>query len=79
MELETPVQCIEFNLQVPGVSHFNQDHVALLPKDESKFAKKIPLILESRTLDCVVENLEESKSFLHSRQKVPGTRVSCPQ
>ena len=52
---------VEFNLQVPGVSCFNQDHVALLVKDESKFAKKIPFILGTRTLDCVVENLLESE------------------
>ena len=41
---------VKFNLQVLGVSHFNQDHVTLLVKDESKFTKKIPLILGTRTL-----------------------------
>ena len=56
-----PKGYVEFNLQVLGVSHFNQDHVALLVKDESKFAKKIPLIHGTRTLDCVVENLLESE------------------
>ena len=33
----------------------------MLVKDESKFAKKIPLILRTRTLDYVVENLLESE------------------
>ena len=56
-----PKGYVEFNLQVPGVSNFNQDHVTLLVKDESKFTKKIPLILETRTLDSVVENLLESE------------------
>ena len=56
-----PKGYIKFNLQVPRVSHFNQDHVALLVKDESNFAKKIPIILGTRTLDCVVENLLESE------------------
>ena len=55
-----PKGYIEFNLQVPGVSHFNQDHVTLLVKDKL-FAKKIPLILRTRTLDCVVENLLASE------------------
>ena len=50
---------IEFNLQVLVVSHFNKDHVTLLVKDQSKFAKMIPLILGTRTLDCMVENLLE--------------------
>ena len=40
-----------------GIVH----HVTLLVKDELKFAKKIPLILRTRTLDCVVENLLESE------------------
>ena len=56
-----PKGYVEFNLQVSGVSRFNQDHVALLVEDESKLAKKIPLILGTRTLDCVVENLLESE------------------
>ena len=52
---------VKFNLQVLGVRRFNQDHVALLVKDESKFTKKIPLILRTRTLDCEVEILLESE------------------
>ena len=56
-----PKGCVEFNLQVPGANRFNQEHVALLVEDESKFAKMIPLVLGTRTLDCVVENLLESE------------------
>ena len=56
-----PKGYVEFNLQVLGVSHFNQDNVTLLVKDESRFTKKIPLTLGARTLDCVVENLLESE------------------
>ena len=69
-----PKRYVKFNLQVLGVSCFNQDHVTLLVEDESKFAKMIPLILGTRTLDCMVENLlefeEDELSTTWKRAKV---------
>ena len=81
-----PKGYVEFNLQVPGVSCFNQDHVILLVKDKLKLTKKIRLILGTRNLDCVVENLleseedelEESEGGLLFSKEIPRTRVSCP-
>ena len=67
-----PKGYVKFNLQVPGLSHFNQDHVALLVKDELK----IPLILRTRTLDCVVENILESEEDKVSTTW-KGAKVVC--
>ena len=50
---------IEFNLQVLGLSHFNQDHVTLLVKDKSKFTKKIPLILRTKVVCFLARRLQE--------------------
>ena len=56
-----PLGWIEYNLKVPGVQGFDEDRVAFLVADKTKFAARVPLIIGTGTLDRVIACVKESE------------------
>ena len=56
-----PLGFVEYNLRVPGVAGYNEDRVALVIPDDSPFAKRVPLIIGTGTIDRVIACVKESE------------------
>ena len=49
------------NVQIEGISGYNEDQVALMAHSSAKFAHHIPIILGTPTMDQAIRTLKESK------------------
>ena len=52
---------IEYNLQIPGISSYDSDRVALVAEDNTPFSKEVPLIIGMKTEDTILEVLKEGE------------------
>ena len=52
---------VEYNLQIPGISSYNSDRVALVAEDNVPFSKEVPLTIGTRTEDTILEALKEGE------------------
>ena len=52
---------IEYNLQIPGISSYDFDRVALVADDNTPFSKEVPLIIGTETEDTILEVLKEGE------------------
>ena len=51
---------IEYNLQIPGISSYHSDQVALV-EDNTPFSKEVPLTIGMKTEDTMLEALKEGE------------------
>ena len=52
---------VKYNLQIPGISSYNSNHVALVAEDDTPFSRKIPLTMGTKTEDTILETLKEGE------------------
>ena len=52
---------VEYNLQIPGISLYDSDQVALVAKDNTEFGKEVPLTIGTKTEDTIPEALKEGR------------------
>ena len=52
---------IEYNLQIPGISSYDSDRVALVAEDNTPFSKDVPLTIGMKTVDTILEALKEGE------------------
>ena len=53
---------VKYNLQIPGISSFDFNQVALVAEDNTPFSKEVPLIIGTKTEDTVLESLKEGET-----------------
>ena len=52
---------VEYNLQIPGISSYDSDQVALVAEDHTEFSKEVPLTIGTKTEDTILEVLKEGE------------------
>ena len=52
---------VEYNLQIPEISSYDSDQVALVAKDNTPFSKEVPLTIGMKTEDTTLEALKEGE------------------
>ena len=52
---------VKYNLQIPGISSYNSDRVALVAKDNTSFSKEVPLTIGTKIEDMILEVLKEGE------------------
>ena len=52
---------VEYNLQIPGISSYDSDPVALVAEDNTEFSKKVPFTIGTKTEDTILEALKEGE------------------
>ena len=52
---------VEYNLQIPGISSYDSDGVALVAEDSIPFSKEVPLTIGTKTEDTILEVLKEGE------------------
>ena len=52
---------IEYNLQIPGISSYNSNQVALVDEDNTPFSKEVSLTIGTKTEDMILEALKEGE------------------
>ena len=55
------VGCVEYNLQIPGISSYDSDRVALVARNETEFSKEVSLTIGTKTEDTILEALKEGE------------------
>ena len=50
---------VKYNLQIPGISSYDSDQVAMVAEDNTPFSKEIPLSISRKTEDTILEALKE--------------------
>ena len=52
---------VEHNLQIPGISSYNSNQVALVAEDYTPFSREVPLTIGTKTEDTILEALKEGE------------------
>ena len=52
---------VEYNLQIPGISSYNSNQVALVAEDNTPVSKEVPLTIGTKTEDTILEALKEGE------------------
>ena len=52
---------VKYNLQIPGISSYNSDWVALVAEDNTPFSREVPLTIGTKTEDTILEALKEGE------------------
>ena len=52
---------VEYNLQIPGISSYDSDRVALVAGDNTEFSKEVPLTIGTKTEGTILEALKEGE------------------
>ena len=47
---------VEYNLQIPGISSYDSDWVALVAEDDTPFSREVPLTIGTKTEDTILEH-----------------------
>ena len=53
---------VKYNLQIPGVSSYNSDRVALVTEDDTPFSREVPLTIEINTEGTILEALKKKET-----------------
>ena len=48
---------MEYNLQIPGISSYDSDRVALVAEDNTEFGREVPLTIDMKTEDTCEKKL----------------------
>ena len=59
-----PVGYVIVKAQVDGVQGYNEDQIALVVPDLLNFVERIPIILGTRTISCIINVMKESERCL---------------
>ena len=52
---------VKYNLQIPGISSYDSDQVALVAEDNTPFSREVLLIIGTKTEDSILEALKEGE------------------
>ena len=52
---------VKYYLQIPGISSYNSNQVALVAKDHTPFSREVPLTIGTKTEDTILEALKEGE------------------
>ena len=52
---------VKYNLQIPGISSYDSDRVALVAEDNTPFSREVPLTIGTKTEDIILEALKEGE------------------
>ena len=52
---------VKYNLQIPGISLYDSNQVALVPADNTPFSKEVPHTIGMKTEDTILEALKEGE------------------
>ena len=52
---------MEYNLQIPGISSYDSDGVALIAEDNTEFDREVPLTIGTKTENTILEPLKEGE------------------
>ena len=52
---------VEYNLQIPGISSYDSDQVALVDEDDTLFSREVPLTIGTKTEVTILEALKEGE------------------
>ena len=52
---------VEYNLQIPWISLYNSDRVALVAEDHTPFSREVPLTIGTKMADTILEALKEGE------------------
>ena len=64
---------VKDNLQIPGISSYNSDQVALVAEDNTPFSREVLLTIGTKTEDTILESLKEGEiKMLDSIWKIIG-------
>ena len=62
---------VKYNLQIPRISSYNSDQVALVAEDHTPFSREVPLTIGTKTEDTILEALKEGEiKMLDSMKRV---------
>ena len=50
-----------FRIQIEGMKSYDEEQVALVMSDETKFGHKVPIILGTPTIHRVIRSMKESE------------------
>ena len=53
--------CVKYNLQIPGITSYNCDRVALVAEDHTPFSRKVPLTTGREMEDTILAALKEGE------------------
>ena len=56
-----PIGYVIMSVQIDGISGYNEDQVALMARNSTKFTHHVPVILGTPTTDGVIATLKESE------------------
>ena len=45
---------VKYNLQIPGISSYDSDQVALVAEDDTLFSREVPLTIGTKTEDTII-------------------------
>ena len=63
-------------VQVDGVQGYDEDQIALVILELSNFAARVPVILGTLTISCIVNVMKEIDALVMPQQ-MPGWPISC--
>ena len=52
---------VDYNLQIPGISSYHSDPVALVAEDDTPFSREVPLTIGTKTEDTILKALKEGE------------------
>ena len=52
---------VKYNLQIPGISSYNSNQVALVAEDDTPFSREVPLTIGTKTEDTILKALKEGE------------------
>ena len=52
---------VKYNLQIPEISSYNSDQVALVAEDDTPFSREVPLTIGTKTEDTILEAPKEGE------------------
>ena len=52
---------VEYNPEIPGISLYDSDQVALVAEDHTEFGKEVPLTIGMKMEDTILEALKEGE------------------
>ena len=52
---------VKYNLQIPGISSYDSDQVALVAEDDTPFSREVPLTIGTKTEDTILEALRKGR------------------
>ena len=72
---------VKYNLQIPGISTYNSDQMALVAGDDTPFSREVPLTIGTKTEDTILKAVKEGEiemlDSVWKRVKIIGHCQNC--